>query len=462
MKNLIRLIFLFSALNLAAQNRATVSYFGTAALDFSVFPPQAITSSAMHGVESPASICNEQGHLLFYSNGGDSPLAPSTVGGIWNANNVLMENGDLTGLGGCISSYFGATIIPIDTSFNKVGGTNIYYLITNDCVESSFSGNSFNAGIRYCVIDMTYNGGLGKVIEKNISILPFSSNPTISTNLEPISAIVHANDKDYWLFGYHNDSLYSLKITASGFGNYHSYFLGKNKITISPNGQYLICEGNLYGLDNSTAGLTFLLNLNTNNCAFSSNGRVLYTMEGHILSQYDLTASTILDSKTYIATIGNNSQLILAPDYRIYFFVQNGTSFAGYVSCPNTLGMACNVGHQTVAFGGRNAEDYFTNIPANFLYKEGETCLLGIQKNDLVTKLVEVYPNPVKNDLTIESQYELNQIEIFSIAGQLLQTITPQSKWIKIDFAGYEQGFYFLKAHAKNGIVSTFRVLKEE
>jgi len=461
MKNLILLISLFSALNLSAQNRATVSYFGTAALDFSVFPPQAITSSAMHGVESPASICDEQGYLLFYSNGGDSPLVPTSIGGIWNKNNVLMENGDLTGLGGCLSSYYGATIIPIDTSFSKVGLTNIYYLITNDCVESNYSGSQFNAGLRYCVIDMTYNGGLGKVIQKNTSILPFSSSPVISTNLEPISAIVHANNKDYWLFGYHNDSLYSLKISASGFTNYHSYFLGKDPITISPNGQYLICEGNLYGLDNSTAALTFLLNLNTNNCAFSSNGRVLYTMEGQILSQYDLTASTILDSKTYIATIGNECQLVLAPDYRIYFFVKNGTSFAGYVSCPNTLGMACNVGHQTVDFGGKNAEDYFTNIPANFLYQEGETCLLGIQKNGLVTELVEVYPNPVKNELTIESQDELNQIEVFSITGQLLQSITPQSKLLKIDLAIFEQGVYLVKVHTKNGIVSTSRVVKE-
>jgi hypothetical protein len=79
----------------------------------------------------------------------------------------------------------------------------------------------------------------------------------------------------------------------------------------------------------------------------------------------------------------------------------------------------------------------------------------------LVIELVEVYPNPVNNELTIESQEDMNQIEVYNITGQLLQTVNPTSSVVKINFSAYMQGVYLVKVYAINGDVTTSRVVKE-
>jgi hypothetical protein len=56
----------------------------------------------------------------------------------------------------------------------------------------------------------------------------------------------------------------------------------------------------------------------------------------------------------------------------------------------------------------------------------------------------KLYPNPVNNELSIESQVNINLIEVYSIMGQLLQTLNPQSKVIKINVSTYEQGVYLV------------------
>lgn len=73
-----------------------------------------------------------------------------------------------------------------------------------------------------------------------------------------------------------------------------------------------------------------------------------------------------------------------------------------------------------------------------------------------------MYPNPIVNDLIIESQGNINQIEVYNLTGQLLQTESPESTlFIKIDFSAYQEGMYLIRIHTTDGQVANSRIIKE-
>ena len=153
---------------LSAQNNADIWYFGDyAGIDFRSGAPVALTNSAMFQHEGCASISDNFGNLLFYTNGME----------IWNANHTLMPNG--TGLMGDVSAAQSGVIVP------KPGDLNIYYVFT---VDAEISTN----GLRYSEVDMALDGGLGDVTgTKNV----FLAQPSE----EKVTAVLHANGYDIWV-----------------------------------------------------------------------------------------------------------------------------------------------------------------------------------------------------------------------------------------------------------------------
>src|SRR5690606_31837868 len=152
-----------------------------------------------------------------------------------------------------------------------------YMLITNDCLESNFSGSDHsNAGFRYCLIDMSENGGQGKVMLKDQLIYPYSNNGSFSTNHEPIAAVISSNNESYWLFGYSNDSIFSLQINETGISTFSTFFLSERSIVVSPSHDFLVTNDQLCSFDWSTGEITKILTIGSNQAAFSSNGKVLY------------------------------------------------------------------------------------------------------------------------------------------------------------------------------------------
>jgi hypothetical protein len=64
------------------------------------------------------------------------------------------------------------------------GNDSLYYLFS--------IGVSSVYGLKYCVIDMKANGGLGEVIQKNIQL---QSLPMVDC----LTAVKHGNGRDWWL-----------------------------------------------------------------------------------------------------------------------------------------------------------------------------------------------------------------------------------------------------------------------
>ena len=102
-----------------AQKQANIWYFGSnAGLDFNNGNPTALTDGSMFTQEGCASIADENGNLLFYTDGLKA----------WNKNHQSMPNG--TGLLGNYSSTQSAIIVP------KPNSNKIYYIfIRNNALE---------------------------------------------------------------------------------------------------------------------------------------------------------------------------------------------------------------------------------------------------------------------------------------------------------------------------------------
>ena len=427
------------------QNEASTCFFGDVGVDFRGYDPLIIFPIEMKSKESPASICDTNGNILFYTNGGNSPLAPNIVGAVWNANHQIMDNGILGDSSGCISSYQGSIIVPFPSGEQK-SNDNLYYLFTKDCIESSFSPQPYNSGLTYAVIDMNQNGGLGKVIQKNVQVVPFSVATSYATAHEPVSAILHGNNTDYWLFSYTNDSLYRIKITELGIENFTPLFPGENKISISPNRDFLCSGSKVYQFDPFSGALSYWGNADPmTELTFSPDGSKLYGIESANanLYQFDLTQPNFSASKTQIASMVPNHRLFLAPDHKIYLFTSDGTEFSIQIRCPNSSGNSCEFSLQPMYLGGGTTGYDCTNIMAHYLYYAGN-CVAGLEEKSMNISF-ELFPNPASNVLGIYSEHSLALVEIINLYGVTILAEEIIGNEISVDVESFSRGIYFVK-----------------
>jgi hypothetical protein len=180
---------LLLALPAAAQLQAAQWYFGaTAAVWFNTFEnvPVAASNSAMVAPEGCSSRADSLGNLLLYTNG-------ETV---WNRQHQPMANG--TGLGRAFAtSATQCLIVP------QPGSTTLFYVFTPP-------GGGTSLPLTYSVVDLSRQGGLGEVVQKNTVLLP--------TATERVAAVLHANHRDVWVIGLDGTSnlCFAFRLTAAG------------------------------------------------------------------------------------------------------------------------------------------------------------------------------------------------------------------------------------------------------
>jgi hypothetical protein len=95
---------------------------------------------------------------------------------------------------------------------------------------------------------------------------------------------------------------------------------------------------------------------------------------------------------------------------------------------------------------------------SNQLNAYNHTCSgLSVDENTLVN--FEIYPNPFETSFTVHSEKTLESIVIFSITGQKIIELTPQSQEEVISLEKMEKGTYFVRVQS-NGIEKTLTVIK--
>lgn len=125
-----------------------------------------------------------------------APLFSSDGSTVYDKNGDVMMGG--TGLLGGSSSTQSGIAIP------KPGSTTEYYVVT---VPADYTTNP--NGIRYSIVDISKNGGLGEVTFTNHLI----KSGAVGEN---ISAVPNANGKDYWLIHRTEQTFYVWAITSEG------------------------------------------------------------------------------------------------------------------------------------------------------------------------------------------------------------------------------------------------------
>jgi len=323
-KSLVLLTFVLLVGSATAQlaKENNIWYFGYyAGLDFNSGSPIALPPSAMDQGEGCASIADWKGNLLFYTDG-------MTV---WDKTHNPMSNG--TGLGGSWWATQSALIVPQPDSPDE------YFIFTTDGDPGYPSGP---IGFHYSKVDMSLNGGLGAVVQKNVLLLPGPSS-------EQVTSTKHANGRDVWVISHNRDTSYyaflvdnngvqSTPVT-SNVGIMRCRQGGEMKV--SPLGHQIVMVPLQYedsmevaSFDNTTGLVSnafFFMSDTVSSSlphpygvAFSPSGQYLYLSEGNSLYQYDLQVATRAAIEASAVLVGANTSwyrmgsLQNGPDGKIY------------------------------------------------------------------------------------------------------------------------------------------------
>ena len=347
-----------------AQKEGNFWYFGAfAGIDFNSGIPVAVTNGQLSTFEGCATISDNLGNLLFYTDGVF----------VWNKNHVLMPNG--TGLLGDPSSTQSSIIV------KKPGSNTIYYIFTADR-EGSLNG------FRYTEVDMSLQGGLGDInLIKNILVTtPITEN---------LCAVKHQNNSDFWIVTH----------VYNGSNTFHSYLLsstglnptpvvtniGINVTTASAQGvetigylrasadgsrlavaRWTLDNVDLFDFNNTTGVLSNAMSFSGFNggappfyggpygVEFSPNGNLLYVSENYTnvnnIYQYNLLAGSVAAinaSRIIVGTPppGTGGALQLAPDQKIYNTYYNATAL-NVINSPNIQGLGCTYVANAFPLGG--------------------------------------------------------------------------------------------------------------
>lgn len=85
-------------------------------------------------------------------------------------------------------------------------------------------------------------------------------------------------------------------------------------------------------------------------------------------------------------------------------------------------------------------------------------CFTILSNEDFISNEFKIYPNPVQSILHIDNALDLNKVEIYSITGKKVKSITNNLS--EIDVYELESGIYFVKLFTNTGVL-TRKVIKE-
>lgn len=345
-------------------------YFGGTKLNFNSQPTSInYATQSINLSFTNSSICDENGNLLFYTNGMY----------VANANHQTMPNGDSLNPGDLFNYYSnngyrlnqGSIILPSPEV------PNLFYILH----EKLIYDNAYTylcSGLYLSIVDMSLNSGLGDIITKNSPILLDALDPGIT-------AVRHANGRDWWILipKFINNLYYKLLLNPNGLQVYGIQSIGTpstqmelGQSCFSPDGSKYVrfaatnfnvpfrlevfdfdrCSGILSNYRN----LWFVDDASCAGAAISPNSRFMYVSHELKVDQYDLQASDIAASKITVAvydgfhdplfSLGftNFNTAQLAPDNRIYISCTNSARYLHVINNPDLQGLACNVQQHSI------------------------------------------------------------------------------------------------------------------
>ena len=382
--------------------------------------------------------------------------------GVWiaNANNDTMLNGS-----GLNPNSFtsGATTyglpLPNGNVFLPWPDDTTKFILFHQTGNYVNNIPTISSEVYYSVIDMTHDGGLGEVVQKNV----VAYNDSIGWGL---GACKHANGRDWWVVALSKnaDSVLTFLLTASGV-----QFIGKQNLFVpaypewvgqpvfSPDGNkfsyshgytlnggiYWYHDVRLFDFDRCTGIFSNPLVVDLSDgvfgfgVAFSPNSKYLYACSFLTIFQLNTDTSNIPASLQVVAL--NDSfyspfppfltdfwLMYLAANGKIYLTSGNGVLDLHFINNPDSGGIACDVHQHDIHLPCFN----FRTVPNHPNYylgcdtAGGCPCLTGIDNLTQHDFRFRIYPNPVINNI-LNIGYQLPQnksglFQIFDITGKVV------------------------------------------
>lgn len=411
MKKIALQLLLITSCTLAfSQRQASNWYFGYGAgINFNLASNTVtpVDNGRIITNEGCSSISDEFGNLLFYTDG--------TV--VWNKNHTQMQNG--SELFGDASSTQSAIIVP------KPEDPNIYYIFTVDTTTGFDPDNGFN----YSVVDMTLDGGLGAVTQKNVNLLQHCT--------EKLTAVLKdCTSKSIWVITFASEdgtqeiynTFHAFEINTSGVNTtavkstFNTLFILDHRgyLKLSPDGTKMAAahiKSGMHVFDFNAATGTVsnpkALTINSSDSPypygieFSPNSELLYvhssndyfdpgsilnneTPSNHtsLLTQFNLSASDIQNSQVIIDDRNlYRGGLQLGPNGKIYRALSatynQGLPYLGVIQNPNEIGTACNYHHNGQYLGGNNSSQGLPPFITSFFNQQIDIIQNGSSSTNL-------------------------------------------------------------------------------
>jgi gliding motility-associated-like protein len=353
------------------QNNNWVFGYG-ARVNFSGPIPVGSSNAAINSNESTASVSDPStGQLLFYTDGLK----------VWDANNDVMPNGSNL-LGGFYNSCTqGALIVPFPEDNQR------FYLFTLEELEAQSVNPLADNGLRYSIVDMTLNGGLGDVQVATM-------NTPLATDLTEKLIVIRSTEiKGFWVIAHKKNAneFLAWKIDACGVSAQPVISTVGSIFAISPffgateawaGAMDASPDGNRIGMPidwsdrieffdfNKTTGVVsnpLTVNvmddsppefLRKYGACFSPDGSKFYYTNINSVYQLNLstyTSAAIASSNTliYSPILEPNNypcfQIEQAPNNKLYVAIGNAGRL-DEISNPNSLGLACGYVSNAVSF----------------------------------------------------------------------------------------------------------------
>ena len=375
-------LFLFSPFIGIPQGEGNVWYFGNhAGLDFNSGLPLVLDNCSLmfqHPTYS-TTVSDTAGNLLFYVD----------MSYIYNRNQQVMPNGSMMGM--CMETYFQPSF-----AVRSMSSDSIWFLFTMGSYPTP--GCPVPQGLRYNIVDMSLDGGLGDIPpgEKGLPI------PGAELTARMLTGTRAQNNRDIWIvvrkfensnefITYHitNAGIDMNPVTSNSLITLHYPSLGTfaGMLRFSPDGTRLvatydsvteICHFNLL-----TGEITpmFLLKIGTQQNAlpsaeFSIDNKFLYMgttnyLGGTTIYQYDATKEDSAQFKQSEIMIHQNSYgsyLQRGPDHKIYC-THTGIDSIDVINHPSIQGSACGWQRGVLGLNGNySLRGFIQTLQRYFVY----------------------------------------------------------------------------------------------
>jgi hypothetical protein len=393
-------------------------------------------------------------------------------------HDTLVNGGDLSPNSTGATSFLGfpfisqSVFVPGDTVNEK------HYLFHSNwegaAVVPVFGAVPFANKLFFSRIDPLAANGMGAVFSKNNVILEDT------LEIGNVLAVRHGNGRDWWVVvkRFTKDLYYSFLVTPDSV--YAPNVLNTDptpahviggQASISPNGKFYASFSNgsqlrLFDFDRCNGGLSnyrykFITNTLAGAVSFSPNSQFLYISTYDSLWQFDMEATDVLASQTFIArydgfvdtTLNTGTGFWyhwLGPDGKIYITTSNQSRKLHVINQPDMPGQACDFQQHSVDLPRLNNFTTPSYINLSLYHDPDSPCDtlgVGIPKLSIRNNELRIFPNPSDGRFSVEytPQRVSGKLYIYDLSGKEVYSeyVSPFTSIKNIDLSKkLEQGVY--------------------